>query len=202
MFFLPTLTGVMHKIAHYASEPYFGVGFHTKKLLERPHSVQNRTISQANMRVSGHRGRFLRKRSPAVYDEIIFEVSGGSARKATLIFKEAMIQAGKAYLSGVPAEVEVTIADNWAGKREKHSAGIDCYDTPIKTRKENADQIFRRTVPGWLCVQTKGLCGMHSCLRITSPMWPCLLPLLKSLVRFLNKPATAQKTVYAIFDRR
>jgi DNA polymerase I-like protein with 3'-5' exonuclease and polymerase domains len=38
------------------------------------------------------------------------------AGEVAVILKEAMIQAGKAYLRKVPIEVEVTVADNWAEK--------------------------------------------------------------------------------------
>jgi len=46
-----------------------------------------------------------------VHDEIILEVPEGVAVEAAVTLKETMIQAGKAYLSRVPVEVEVTIAD-------------------------------------------------------------------------------------------
>ncbi|MGA2936948.1 MAG: DNA polymerase [Syntrophobacteraceae bacterium] len=51
-----------------------------------------------------------------VHDEIILEVPEGVAVEAAVTLKETMIQAGKAYLSRVPVEVEVTIADTWAEK--------------------------------------------------------------------------------------
>ena len=51
-----------------------------------------------------------------VHDEIILEVTDKLANDATAILKKTMIQAGKAYLSKVPVEVEVTVADNWAEK--------------------------------------------------------------------------------------
>jgi DNA polymerase I-like protein with 3'-5' exonuclease and polymerase domains len=51
-----------------------------------------------------------------VHDEIILEVPDGLTGEAVVILKETMIQAGKAYLSRVPFEVEVTIADRWAEK--------------------------------------------------------------------------------------
>jgi DNA polymerase-1 len=52
----------------------------------------------------------------AVHDEIILEVPEKMAEGFAVILKETMIQAGKAYLSKVPVEVEVTVADNWAEK--------------------------------------------------------------------------------------
>jgi DNA polymerase I len=51
-----------------------------------------------------------------VHDEIILEVPERMAREAAVILEESKIQAGKAYLSRVPIEVEVTIADTWAEK--------------------------------------------------------------------------------------
>jgi len=51
-----------------------------------------------------------------VHDEIILEVPEGVAGEPAVILKETMSQAGEAYLSKVPVEVEVTVADNWAEK--------------------------------------------------------------------------------------
>ena len=51
-----------------------------------------------------------------VHDEIILEVPEGVADDAAAILKETMIQAGRAYLSKVPVEVEVTIGETWAEK--------------------------------------------------------------------------------------
>jgi DNA polymerase-1 len=51
-----------------------------------------------------------------VHDEIILEVPERTAREAAVILKETMIEAGKAYLSKVPVEVEVTIGETWAEK--------------------------------------------------------------------------------------
>jgi DNA polymerase I-like protein with 3'-5' exonuclease and polymerase domains len=51
-----------------------------------------------------------------VHDEIILEVPEEMAVEAAVILKETMIQAGKAYISKVPVEVEVIVADNWAEK--------------------------------------------------------------------------------------
>jgi DNA polymerase I-like protein with 3'-5' exonuclease and polymerase domains len=51
-----------------------------------------------------------------VHDEIILEVPDRLAKEAAGILKETMMQAGKAYLSNVSVEVEVTIGETWAGK--------------------------------------------------------------------------------------
>jgi len=51
-----------------------------------------------------------------VHDEIILEVPEGVKDDSARILREPMIEAGKAYLSRVPVEVEVTIADTWAEK--------------------------------------------------------------------------------------
>jgi len=51
-----------------------------------------------------------------VQDEIILEVREEKANDATAILQETMIEAGKAYLSKVPVEVEVTIGETWAEK--------------------------------------------------------------------------------------
>ena len=51
-----------------------------------------------------------------VHDEIILEVPEKVPGEAAVILKETMTQAGKAYLSKVPVEVEVTIGDSWAEK--------------------------------------------------------------------------------------
>ena len=51
-----------------------------------------------------------------VHDEIILEVPDGLPGEAAVILKETRIEAGKAALSKVPIEVEVTLADNWAEK--------------------------------------------------------------------------------------
>jgi len=51
-----------------------------------------------------------------VHDEIILEVPKGPAGEVAVISKESMIQAGKAYLSKVPVEVDVTIGRTWAEK--------------------------------------------------------------------------------------
>ena len=51
-----------------------------------------------------------------VHDEIILEVPEKRAGEAALILKQTMIEAGKAYLGKVPAEVDVTIGDTWAEK--------------------------------------------------------------------------------------
>jgi DNA polymerase-1 len=51
-----------------------------------------------------------------VHDEIILEVPELFAKEASLILEETMIEAGKYYLKKVPVEVDVSIADSWAGK--------------------------------------------------------------------------------------
>ena len=56
-----------------------------------------------------------------VNDEIILEVPERVANDATAILKETMIQAGKAYLSKVPVEIEVAIGETWAERRWKPS---------------------------------------------------------------------------------
>jgi len=49
-----------------------------------------------------------------VHDEIILEVAEEKANDAAAILERTMIEAGKAYLSKVPVEVEVTIGETWA----------------------------------------------------------------------------------------
>jgi len=49
-----------------------------------------------------------------VHDEIVLEVPEKMARKASVILKETIIEAGKVYLCRVPVEVEVTIGETWA----------------------------------------------------------------------------------------
>ena len=51
-----------------------------------------------------------------VHDEIILEVPEGVKDDSARILREPMIEAGKAYLSRVPVEVDVTIGDTWAEK--------------------------------------------------------------------------------------
>jgi len=51
-----------------------------------------------------------------VHDEIILEVPDKQVKDAAAILKETMIEAGKAYLSKVPVEVEVTVGETWAEK--------------------------------------------------------------------------------------
>ncbi|MGA3118162.1 MAG: DNA polymerase [Syntrophobacteraceae bacterium] len=51
-----------------------------------------------------------------VHDEIILEVAEEKANDAAAILERTMIEAGKAYLSKVPVEVEVTIGETWAEK--------------------------------------------------------------------------------------
>ena len=51
-----------------------------------------------------------------VHDEIIIEVPDEKTNKAAAILRASMIEAGKAFLSRVPVEVEVTIGETWAEK--------------------------------------------------------------------------------------
>ena len=51
-----------------------------------------------------------------LHDEIILEVPDEIVENSATILRETMIEAGKAYLSGVPVEVEVTIGESWAEK--------------------------------------------------------------------------------------
>ena len=54
-----------------------------------------------------------------VDDEIILEVAEGMADDAAEVLRRTMIEAGKAYLSKVPVEIEVTIEDTLAEKLTK-----------------------------------------------------------------------------------
>jgi DNA polymerase-1 len=54
-----------------------------------------------------------------VHDEIILEVAEEKANDAAVILEKAMIEAGQAYLSKVPVEVEVAIGETWAEKLKK-----------------------------------------------------------------------------------
>jgi len=47
---------------------------------------------------------------------VILEVPDRLAGEVAAILRETMIEAGKAYLSKVPIEVEVTIGKTWAEK--------------------------------------------------------------------------------------
>ena len=51
-----------------------------------------------------------------MHDEIILEVPEKMTDDDAAILQETMIGAGKAYLSKVPVEVEVTIGETWAEK--------------------------------------------------------------------------------------
>lgn len=51
-----------------------------------------------------------------VHDEILLEVPEEKADEAGRILKNAMIEAGRTYLSKVPVEVEVKIVESWVGK--------------------------------------------------------------------------------------
>ncbi len=54
--------------------------------------------------------------SKPVHDEIILEFPEWMAGEVAVVLKQNMTQAGKAYLSRVPVEVEVTIGGTWAEK--------------------------------------------------------------------------------------
>ena len=51
-----------------------------------------------------------------VHDEIILEVTDPCAKETSLILEQTMIEAGNYYLKKVPVEVDLSIADSWAGK--------------------------------------------------------------------------------------
>jgi DNA polymerase I-like protein with 3'-5' exonuclease and polymerase domains len=51
-----------------------------------------------------------------VHEEIILEVPEKMADDAVAILGDTMIEAGEAFLSKVPVEVEVTIGETWAEK--------------------------------------------------------------------------------------
>jgi len=51
-----------------------------------------------------------------VHDEIIIEVPYRLTGEAAVILKKSMIQAGKAYVSKVPVDVDVTIGETWEEK--------------------------------------------------------------------------------------
>lgn len=51
-----------------------------------------------------------------MHDEIILEVSDRLAGEVAMIFKATMIQAGEAYLAGVPVKVLVAVGETWAEK--------------------------------------------------------------------------------------
>jgi DNA polymerase I-like protein with 3'-5' exonuclease and polymerase domains len=50
------------------------------------------------------------------FDEIILEVPDKTANNAAVILRETMIEAGTAFLFGVPVEGEITIGETWAEK--------------------------------------------------------------------------------------
>ncbi len=52
----------------------------------------------------------------SVHDEIIIECPDEKSDHMAAFLKEAMIEAGKAYLKDVPVDVDVSVADNWFGK--------------------------------------------------------------------------------------
>jgi DNA polymerase I-like protein with 3'-5' exonuclease and polymerase domains len=51
-----------------------------------------------------------------VHDEIILEITDEMVEEAAVILRKTMIEAGNAYLSKVPIEVDVTIGETWAEK--------------------------------------------------------------------------------------
>jgi len=51
-----------------------------------------------------------------VHDEIILEVTDEMVEEAAVILRKTMIEAGNAYLSKVPIEVDVTIGETWVEK--------------------------------------------------------------------------------------
>ena len=51
-----------------------------------------------------------------VHDEIVLEVPESCGKETSIILEQTMIQAGNYYLKKVPIEVDVSIADSWAGK--------------------------------------------------------------------------------------
>jgi DNA polymerase I len=51
-----------------------------------------------------------------VHDEIILEVPDEMVENSATILRKTMIEAGKAFLTRVSVEVEVTIGESWAEK--------------------------------------------------------------------------------------
>ena len=51
-----------------------------------------------------------------IHDEIILEASDDKAEMAARILEESMVEAGQHFLKTVPVKVEVSIANDWAGK--------------------------------------------------------------------------------------
>ena len=51
-----------------------------------------------------------------VHDEIIVESEKSITGEIEAIVKAAMLQAGEGLLTHVPLEVDISVADSWAGK--------------------------------------------------------------------------------------
>ena len=51
-----------------------------------------------------------------VHDEIILEVLHKDAVEVSILLKQKMIEAGQHYLKTIPVDVDVAVADSWAGK--------------------------------------------------------------------------------------
>ena len=74
--------------------------------------ITKKALSLLPHRLANTGGRII----GTVHDEIILEVPEEMAKEVSGILRETMIEAGKAYLSRVPVEVEVTIGETWAEK--------------------------------------------------------------------------------------
>jgi len=79
--------------------------------------ITKKALSLLPQRLTGTGSRII----GTVHDEIILEVPGDKASDAAAILSATMVQAGKAYLSRVPVEVEISIGDTWAEKWKKQS---------------------------------------------------------------------------------
>jgi DNA polymerase I-like protein with 3'-5' exonuclease and polymerase domains len=51
-----------------------------------------------------------------VHDEIILEVPEENAFEVSILLKQKMVEAGQHYLKKISVELDVAVADNWAGK--------------------------------------------------------------------------------------
>ena len=74
--------------------------------------ITKKALSLLPQRLAGTRARII----GTVHDEIILEVPEEMAEDSAAILEDTMIEAGKAYLSRVPVEVEVAIGKMWAEK--------------------------------------------------------------------------------------
>jgi DNA polymerase I-like protein with 3'-5' exonuclease and polymerase domains len=74
--------------------------------------ITKKALGLLPQRLAGFGARII----GTVHDEIIIEVPERMANNASVALRETMIEAGKVFLSAVPVEVEVTIAENWAEK--------------------------------------------------------------------------------------